>query len=245
MRIDVLTLFPGLFEAFCTTSIVGRAASDGLVDIVLTDYRDFTHDRHRSVDDRPFGGGSGMVMMCGPVYEAVEHLATELGTEPVKILLTPQGEPFTQRMAVDLATESNLLLLCGHYEGFDERIREGLRPREVSIGDFVLSGGEPAAMVLIDAVVRLLPGALGDPNSTVEESFSLNLLEYPQYTRPREFRGMRVPDILLSGDHAKMAAWRQEQAIERTRRRRPDLLRGSSAGQAQPDVDREERSPEV
>ena len=227
MRIDVLTLFPELFERFRATSIVGRAVAAGLVDIVLTNYRDFTHDRHRSVDDRPFGGGSGMVLACGPVFAAVEGVVAELGVEPVKILLTPQGERFDQRMAAELCGESNLLLLCGHYEGYDERIRQGLHPREVSIGDYVLSGGEPAAMVLIDAVVRLLPGALGDPNSTADESFSHGLLEYPQYTRPRCFRGMRVPEILLSGDHAKMEAWRREQAIERTRQRRPDLLAGS------------------
>jgi tRNA (guanine37-N1)-methyltransferase len=224
MRIDVLTLFPELFEAFRTTSIVGRAAVNELVEIVLTNYRDFAHDRHRSVDDRPFGGGSGMVMMCGPVFEAVEHVVAQVGAEPVKILLTPQGERFSQQMAAELARQPNLLLLCGHYEGVDERIRIGLDPREVSIGDYVLSGGEPAAMVLIDAVVRLLPGALGDPNSAADESFSSGLLEYPQYTRPREFRGMRVPEILLSGDHAKMEAWRREQALERTRHRRPDLL---------------------
>jgi tRNA (guanine37-N1)-methyltransferase len=227
VRIDVLTLFPELFERFVATSIVGRALSAGLIDIALTNFRDFTHDRHRSVDDRPFGGGAGMVLACGPVFEAVEHAVEQIGREPVKILLTPQGERFNQQMAAELAGESNLLLLCGHYEGFDERIRLGLRPREVSIGDYVLSGGEPAALVLIDAIVRLLPGALGDPNSSVDESFSHGLLEYPQYTRPREFRGMEVPEILLSGDHAKMEAWRREQALERTRERRPDLLDGA------------------
>lgn len=224
MRIDVLTLFPELFEPFRATGIVGRAVASGLVQIVLTDYREFTHDRHRSVDDRPFGGGAGMVMTCGPVFDATEHVIVELGVEPVKILLTPQGQRFDQQMAVDLSREPNLLVLCGRYEGFDERIRVGLRPREVSIGDYVLSGGEPAAMVLIDAVVRLLPGAVGDPDSTADESFSHGLLEYPQYTRPREFRGMAVPEVLLSGDHAKMEAWRREQARERTRQRRPDLL---------------------
>jgi tRNA (guanine37-N1)-methyltransferase len=224
MRIDVLTLFPELFEPFRATSIVGRAVANGLVEIVLTDYRDFTHDRHRSVDDRPFGGGAGMVMTCGPVFEATEQVIAESGDEPVKILLTPQGQRFDQQMAVELSREPNLLLLCGRYEGFDERIRLGLEPREVSIGDYVLSGGEPAAMVLIDAVVRLIPGALGDPGSSADESFSHGLLEYPQYTRPREFRGMKTPEILLSGDHAKMEVWRREQALERTRRRRPDLL---------------------
>ncbi len=226
IRIDVLTLFPELFERFVTTSIVGRAVEGGLVEIVPTNYRDFTHDRHRSVDDRPFGGGAGMVVMCGPVFEAVEHLVARRQTNPLKILLTPQGERFTQRTAFELSEASDLMLLCGHYEGFDERIRVGLEPREISIGDYVLSGGEPAAMVLIDAIVRLLPGALGDPASAADDSFSYEsgLLEYPQYTRPREFRGMGVPEILLSGDHAKMEAWRREQARLRTRRRRPDLL---------------------
>ena len=224
MRIDVLTLFPELFEPFCTTSILGRAAAAGLIEVVVWNYRDFTHDRHRSVDDRPFGGGAGMVMTCGPVFEAVEHVVSELRSEPVKILLTPQGERFDQSMAEELSGESNLLLLCGHYEGFDERIRLGLSPREVSIGDYVLSGGEPAAMVLIDAVVRLLPGALGHPDSCRDESFTTGLLEYPQYTRPREFRGMEVPEILISGDHAKVEAWRREQALRRTQRCRPDLL---------------------
>ena len=223
MRIDVLTLFPELFEKFRETSIVGRAVSSGLVEVVLTSYRDFAHDRHRSVDDRPFGGGSGMVMACGPVFEAVEHVVAQSQADPVKILLTPQGETFSQGIAAELSREPHLLLMCGHYEGFDERIREGLAPREISIGDYVLSGGEPAAMVLIDAIVRLLPGALGDPNSAADESFSRGLLEYPQYTRPREFRGMCVPEVLLSGDHAKMEAWRREQARARTCRRRPDL----------------------
>ncbi len=234
MRIDVLTLFPEVFQPFGSASIVGRAVEAGLVRIVLTNYREFAHDRHRKVDDRPFGGGSGMVLRCGPVFEAVEHLVAALGVEPVRILLTPQGERFNQRMAAELAREPNLLLLCGHYEGFDERIREGLNVREVSIGDYVLSGGEPAAMVLIDAVVRLLPGALGDPQSVQDESFSHGLLEYPQYTRPRDFRGMKVPEILLSGDHAKMEAWRREQALARTRRRRPDLLNGPGADRAAP-----------
>ena len=226
MRIDVLTLFPELFEPFRRTSIVGRAVEAGLVEIVLTNFRDFTHDPHRSVDDRPFGGGAGMVIKCEPVFEAVEHVTGQLEGVPETILLTPQGERFGQRIAAELAREPNLLLLCGHYEGFDERIRCGLRPREISLGDYVLSGGEAAAMVLMDAVVRLLPGALGDPNSAVDESFSAGLLEYPQYTRPREFRGMKVPEVLLSGDHAKMAAWRREQAVQRTRQRRPDLLEG-------------------
>ncbi|HOQ84651.1 MAG TPA: tRNA (guanosine(37)-N1)-methyltransferase TrmD, partial [Phycisphaerae bacterium] len=190
MRIDVLTLFPEALEPYFAASIIGRAQAAGIVTIRCTDIRDFAPGRHQKVDDRPFGGGPGMVMMCSPVFDAVEHVEREDPTPATRILLTPQGEPFTQEIARQLASESRLLLICGHYEGFDERIRLGLQPREISIGDYVLSGGEPAAMVVVDAVVRLLPGALGDEESTENESFSEGLLEYPQYTRPREYRGM-------------------------------------------------------
>lgn len=224
MRIDLLTLFPQPCRAFLDASIVGRAQQRGLVQIVCTDIRDFAADKHRSVDDKPFGGGPGMVMMCQPLFDAVE---TVEGMDPrpaERLLLTPQGEPFTQTLAREFARADRLLLICGHYEGFDERIIEGLRPREVSVGDYVLSGGEPAAMVLIDAVVRLLPGVLGDEQSNQDESFADGLLEYPQYTRPREFRGMTVPEVLISGDHQRVSAWRHEQALQRTRRRRPDLI---------------------
>jgi tRNA (guanine37-N1)-methyltransferase len=224
MRIDVLTLFPEVFEPFFGSSIVGRAVRAGVVEFGLTNYRDFAHDRHRSVDDSPFGGGPGMVMMCGPVFEAVEHVAAGRDGQPLRILLTPQGETFNQSLARELASVEWLMLICGHYEGFDERIRAGLGARQLSIGDYVLSGGEAAAMVVVDAVVRQLPGALGDEHSAVDDSFSRGLLEYPQYTRPREFRGMEVPEVLLSGDHARIEAWRREQALERTRRRRPDLM---------------------
>jgi tRNA (guanine37-N1)-methyltransferase len=232
MRIDVLTLFPEVFESFFASSILGRAVQAGVVEFGLTNYRDFAHDRHRSVDDSPFGGGPGMVMACGPVFEAVEHVAAGHDGEPLRILLTPQGEPFNQSLARELASVGWLMLICGHYEGFDERIRLGLGARELSIGDYVLSGGEAAAMVVVDAVVRQLPGALGDEQSAVDDSFSRGLLEYPQYTRPREFRGMEVPEVLLSGDHARIEAWRREQALERTRRRRPDLM-----GKARPTKD--------
>ncbi len=224
MRIDVLTLFPEMLEPFFSASIVGRARQAGVVDIVCTQIRDFATDKHQSVDDKPFGGGPGMVLMCGPVFDAVEH-AERLDPRPAtRVLLTPQGERLTQRIVESLAGEPRLLIVCGHYEGFDQRIVDGLAPREISIGDYVLSGGEPAAAVLVDAIVRLLPGALGDGTSAACESFSGNTLEYPQYTRPREYRGMSVPDVLLSGDHAKIAAWRREQAESRTRARRPDLL---------------------
>jgi tRNA (guanine37-N1)-methyltransferase len=226
MRIDVLTLFPEVLEPFFRTSIIGRAAAAGLVEIASTNYRDFTHDRHRSVDDKPFGGGPGMVMMCGPVFDAVEHVTVASDAEAAVILLTPQGERFDQRMAEDFARREHLVLLCGHYEGFDERIRTGLKPREVSIGDYVLTGGEPAATVLVDAVVRLIPGALGNEGGTRDESFTEGLLEYPQYTRPRSFRGMDVPEVLLSGNHARIEQWRRVEALERTRERRPDLLPG-------------------
>lgn len=224
MQIDVLTLFPEVFEPFLQTSIVGRAVERNIVRVRCTNIRDFATDRHKSVDDRPFGGGPGMVLMCQPVFDAVESVEAHSNVPPQRVLLTPQGSRLTQAIVRELAGMPWVILVCGHYEGFDERIREGLSAREISIGDYVLSGGEPAAMVLIDAMVRLLPGALGDETSPAEESFSDGLLEYPQYTRPREFRGMVVPEILVSGDHAKIAAWRRSQSEERTRQRRPDLL---------------------
>ncbi len=275
MRIDVLTLFPEAIEPFTNASIIGRAQRAGIVTIRYTNIRDFAADRHRSVDDRPFGGGPGMVMMCPPVFDAVESVegrpiqgipaaeetakATPLTAEkgpdaerqastrgeraewpqaadaenkaadahparPTRVLLTPQGEPFNQTMAAELAREPWLLVICGHYEGFDERIIQGLAPREISVGDYVLSGGEAAAMVLIDGIVRLLPGAVGDQESIASESFAEGLLEYPHYTRPRCYRGMEVPEVLLSGDHARIRQWRHEQSEHRTHRRRPDLL---------------------
>jgi len=224
IRIDVLTLFPEVVEGFCNYSIVARARQAGLVEIVCTDIRSYSQDKHRKVDDKPFGGGPGMVMMCQPVFDAVEAVEAMDPTPARRILLTPQGRRLTQSLVRQLAAEPRLLLIAGHYEGFDERIRIGLKPLEVSIGDYVLSGGEPAAAVLIDAVVRLQRGALGHEEATSEESFSQDLLEYPQYTRPREFRGMEVPEVLLGGDHAKVAAWRAEQAKRRTEQRRADLL---------------------
>ncbi|MFQ5591111.1 MAG: tRNA (guanosine(37)-N1)-methyltransferase TrmD [Phycisphaerae bacterium] len=224
MWIDLLTLFPEVFEPYLAASIVGRAISRGIVTVRCTGYRGFAHDRHRSVDDRPFGGGPGMVLSCGPVYEALGHVESQRRGTPVRILLTPQGTRLTQKLVAELANEQWIVMLCGRYEGFDERIRLGIGAREISIGDYVLSGGEPAAIVLIDALVRLLPGALGDEESASSDSFSSGLLEYPQYTRPRVFRGMKVPEVLLSGDHEQIAAWRAEQARVRTASRRPDLL---------------------
>jgi tRNA (guanine37-N1)-methyltransferase len=221
MRIDVITLFPGMFVGPFDESIVARARAAGLVDLRIHDLRDWTSDRHRTVDDYPYGGGAGMVLKPEPLFAAIESLRGETGHV---VLLTPQGEPFRQATAAELAGRAHLVLVCGHYEGVDERVREHGVDRELSIGDYVLSGGELPAMVVVDAVVRLLPGALGSPDSAADESHSAGLLEYPQYTRPAEFRGWRVPAVLLSGDHGAIARWRREQARRRTQERRPDLL---------------------
>jgi len=223
LRIDILTLFPEMFGSFLGTSIPKRAAEKGLVEYKLTNFRDFATDAHQSVDDKPFGGGPGMVMMCQTVYDAVEAAEQQDPRKSTRILLTPQGKRFDQAMAEEFATRERLLLIAGRYEGFDERIIEGLQPVEVSIGDYVLSGGELPAMVVVDAVVRLLPGALGAEDGAADETFADGLLEHPQYTRPREYRGMSVPDVLLSGNHAAIAAWRLEQRKKRTAERRPDL----------------------
>jgi tRNA (guanine37-N1)-methyltransferase len=221
MRIDVLTLFPGLFAGPLDVSIVQRARQAGLLDLRILNLRDFTHDRHKTVDDRPFGGGPGMVLKPEPIFEAVEHLATQ---RTRVLLTTPVGRTFCQALARELAQEEHLLIICPSYEGVDERVCESLVDDEVSIGDYVLTNGGLPAMVVIDAVTRLLPGALGDGESAQEESFSHGLLEYPHYTRPAEFRGMKVPETLLSGHHAEIGRWRAEQARLRTTRRRPDLL---------------------
>jgi tRNA (guanine37-N1)-methyltransferase len=221
LKIDVLTLFPAMFAGPLDESIIKRARETGLLDLKIHNLRDYAHDRHRTVDDRPFGGGPGMLLKPEPIFEAVESLARE-GTRV--ILVSPGGRTFNQAIAADLAQVSHLLLVSGHYEGFDERVREELADDELSIGDYVLTNGALPIMVIIDAVGRLLPGALGDEQSAHEESFSHGLLEYPQYTRPAEFRGMKVPDVLLSGNHAQIAKWRLEQARQRTRERRPDLL---------------------
>jgi tRNA (guanine37-N1)-methyltransferase len=224
MRIDILTLFPEMFPAVLGVSIIQRACDAGVVEITVTNIRDFTNDNYRKVDDAPFGGGPGMVMLCQPIFDAVESLRQADPPGRV-ILMSPQGRPFTQAVAHELAGLDRLILIAGRYEGFDERIRVGLADDEISLGDFVLSGGEVPAMAVIDAVVRLLPGALGSAESLAEESFADKLLEYPQYTRPRVYRGMEVPQVLVDGDHAKIAAWRAEQARLRTQQRRPDLWR--------------------
>jgi len=227
MRIDLLTLFPEMFEQVFATSIIKRAQEKHLLEITLTNIRDYAEDKYRSVDDKPYGGGPGMVMMCPPVFAAVEQAAAKGPQVDEIILLTPQGRRFDQTLARQLATRRRLILIAGHYEGFDERIRTDLATMEISIGDYVLSGGEIPAMALVDAIARLLPGALGDERSCLEESFSEPLLEYPQYTRPPDFRGRKVPDVLLSGNHELIRQWRRQQAQQRTQQRRPDLGKNS------------------
>ena len=221
MKIDVLTLFPAMFAGPLDESIIKRAREAGRLDLAIHNLRDYAHDRHKTVDDRPFGGGPGMLLKPEPIFEAVETLAREATRV---ILLSPAGRPFSQAIARELAGVEHLLMVSGHYEGFDERVREQLADDELSIGDYVLTNGALPVMVIIDAVTRLLPGVLGDDDSARDDSFSQGLLEYPQYTRPAEFRGMKVPEVLLSGNHAEIARWRAEQARQRTKERRPDLL---------------------
>ena len=222
MKIDVLTLFPAMFAGPLDESIVKRARESGLLDLKIHQLRDWAHDRHKTVDDRPFGGGPGMLLKVEPLFEAIESLQREKSRV---ILLSPSGRKFDQAIARELAQQEDLILVCGSYEGFDERVREALADDELSIGDYVLTNGALPAMVVIDAVTRLLPGVLGDDESSHDESFSHGLLEYPQYTRPAEFRGMKVPDVLLSGNHAEIEKWRREQAKLRTEKERPDLLK--------------------
>jgi tRNA (guanine37-N1)-methyltransferase len=221
MKIDVLTLFPAMFAGPLDESIIKRARQAGLLELQLHQLRDWTHDRHKTVDDRPFGGGPGMLLKPEPIFEAVESLQRE---KTRVILMSPSGRKFDQAIARELAQQEHLLIVTGHYEGFDERIREALADDELSIGDYVLTNGALPAMVVIDTVTRLLPGVLGDDASSTEESFSHGLLEYPQWTRPAEFRGMKVPDVLVSGNHAEIAKWRAEQAKKRTQEQRPDLI---------------------
>src|SRR5687767_11899388 len=229
MQFEVFTLLPEVFPPYLDSSILQRARQRGLIDVRVHNIRDYTHDKHHTTDDTPYGGGGGMVMKPEPVFEAVESV---LGLTPNQtpdrsipvILLTPQGRVFTQRVAEELAGHERIALLCGRYEGVDERIREHLVTDEISVGDYVLTGGELPALIIIDAVSRLIPGVLGDPTGAEDDSHSMGLLEYPHYTRPPEFRGWKVPDVLLSGDHAKIDKWRREQALARTFARRPDLL---------------------
>ena len=229
MRIDILSLFPKMFDGPFDESIVKRASDRGLVSLFIHNFREFAHDKHNTVDDYSFGGGEGMVLKPEPLFEAVESIKGTMGDSagPV-ILLTPQGRLFCHQIAQELSKEQNLVLICGHYEGVDERVREHLVTDEISIGEYVLTGGELAAMVVVDAVVRLLPGALGSEQAASEDSYAKGFLEYPQYTRPRVYRGWEVPEVLLSGNHKEIARWRWEQAIERTLLRRPDLLAKAS-----------------
>jgi len=222
MKIDVLTLFPAMFAGPLDESIIKRARTKGFLDLKIHDLRDWTHDKHRTVDDRPFGGGPGMLMKPEPLFEAVDSLRRE---KTRVILFSPSGRKFDQTIARELAQQEDLLLITGHYEGFDERVREALVDDALSVGDYVLTNGALPAMIVVDAVTRLLPGVLGDDESSLDESFSHGFLEYPQYTRPAEFRGMKVPEILLSGNHAEIEKWRREQAKLRTETQRPDLLK--------------------
>ena len=220
VKVDVLTLFPEMFSGPLDESIIRRARDAGRLELKIHQLRDWTHDRHRTVDDKPFGGGPGMVLKPEPIFEAVESLATE---QTHVVLFTPAGRRFDQALAVELAQKEHLLLICASYEGVDERVREVLVDEEISTGDYVLTNGNLPAMLVIDAVTRLLPGVLGDDASSVDESFSQGLLEYPHYTRPAEFRGQKVPEVLLSGHHGEIEQWRAEQARERTEKKRPDL----------------------
>ena len=221
MKIDILTLFPNMFDGVFTESIIKRAQESGKVKIELHDFRKFTEDPHLKVDDTPFGGGAGMVLMCQPIVDCLESIKTD---DSKVILLTPSGIPFKQKMAYDLSNEKHLIIICGHYEGFDERILNFV-DMEVSIGDYVLTGGEIPAMVLVDSITRLIPGVIRE-ESHIEDSFNDKyLLDYPTYTKPRVYRGMEVPEVLISGDHAKVDKWRYEQALKKTEERRPDLLK--------------------
>ncbi|MFA8437526.1 tRNA (guanosine(37)-N1)-methyltransferase TrmD [Pueribacillus sp. YX66] len=224
MKIDILTLFPTMFEGVLNESILKRAQEQSLVQFNLVNFRDFSLNKHQKVDDYPYGGGAGMVLTPQPIFDAVGSLLKQSDENARVLLMTPQGERFTQKKAEELAEEKHLIFLCGHYEGFDERIREHVVTDELSIGDYVLTGGELASMVIIDSVVRLIPGILGNKQSYEQDSFSTGLLEHPQYTRPYDFRGHQVPDVLLSGNHKKIEEWRRKESLRRTFERRPDLL---------------------
>ncbi|RWZ60514.1 tRNA (guanosine(37)-N1)-methyltransferase TrmD [Halobacillus fulvus] len=224
MHIDILTLFPEMFDGVLNHSIMKRAQDRGAFSYQYVNFRDYTENKHNKVDDYPYGGGAGLVLSPQPIFDAVHAIEEKAEKKPRVVLMCPQGEPYTQKKAEELAEEEHLVFICGHYEGYDERIREELVTDEISIGDYVLTGGELGSMVVIDSVVRLLPGVLGNEQSAPEDSFSNGLLEHPHYTRPAEFRGRKVPDVLLSGNHAKIDEWRHYQSLKRTFERRPDLL---------------------
>ena len=237
MQFEVFTLLPEVFPPYLESSILQRARQRGLIDVRVHNIRDYTHDKHHTTDDTPYGGGGGMVMKPEPVFEAIESvlgLSADLAQPPPipVILLTPQGRVFTQRLAEELSAHERIGLICGRYEGVDERIREHLVTDEISVGDFVLTGGELPALLIIDALSRLIPGVLGDPTGAQDDSHSMGLLEYPHYTKPSEFRGWKVPDVLLSGDHGKIEKWRREQAITRTFQKRPDMLEKAELSEA-------------
>lgn len=224
MRIDILTLFPEMCEAVLGESIIGRARENGLVEINCTNIRDFSKDKHNRVDDAPYGGGMGMVMQTQPIYDCYESLCNEIGKKPKLIYMSPQGKVLTQNKVKELAKEENIAILCGHYEGIDERVIEEIVDEEISIGDYVLTGGELPALILADSISRMLPGVLANEEAFSEESHFSSLLEYPQYTRPPEWRGKKVPDVLLSGHHGNIEKWRRQQSLKRTKERRPDML---------------------
>lgn len=224
MRIDIMTLFPDMCLAYLGESIIGRARAAGKVQIECTDIRDYTLDKHRRVDDTPYGGGMGMIMQAQPIYDCYQDICRKTGTKPHLIYLTPQGKTLTQERVKELAQLDNIALLCGHYEGVDERVIEELQPEEISVGDYVLTGGELPALIVADAVSRMIPGVLSNDDCFTEESHYSSLLEYPQYTRPFEWRGRKVPEVLTTGHHANVDKWRREQSIERTAQRRPDML---------------------
>lgn len=222
MKYDVITLFPELIDCYCNHSIIGRARKQDVISVNTINPRDFSKDKHKKVDDTPYGGGAGMVLMCEPFFSAIESIKKLENSQT--ILLTPQGTPFNHKLAKEFSSKEQLILICGHYEGFDERIRQGIDLVEVSLGDFVLTGGELAALCLIDSVSRYIKGSLGKEESAEFDTFENDLLEYPQYTRPYEFRGMKVPDVLLSGHHKEIEKWRLERSIEKTKQKRPDLF---------------------
>lgn len=224
MQIDILTLFPEMVEGYLNSSILKRAVEKGQFQYNLINFRDFSTNKHKKVDDYPYGGGAGMVLTPQPIFDAVDYVKNKRNTKPRILLMCPQGETYTQQKAEELAKEDHLIIICGHYEGYDERIREHLVTDEISIGDYVLTGGEIGALVVVDSVVRLLPNVLGNDESAKEDSFSTGLLEHPHYTRPADFRGMKVPEVLLQGNHAEINRWRKKMALKRTLERRPDLL---------------------
>lgn len=233
MHIDILTLFPAMFEGVLNESILKKAREKGKYTCDLIDFREYTENKHNKVDDYPFGGGAGMVLAPQPIFDCIEAVKEKRNSKPRIVLMCPQGERYTQKKAEELAQEEHLIFLCGHYEGYDERIREHIATDEISIGDYVLTGGELGAMVVVDSVIRLLPDALGNASSAVEDSFSTGLLEHPHYTRPADYKGLKVPDVLLSGNHALIEEWRMRESLRRTLERRPDLLEDAELSQEQ------------